>query len=144
MCGCPAPADRSGSPTERTVRIRGILIVLAATVALSFPATVVAKQGCRTKACEKRVWVKHQQRVVAPYKGILNAIARCESGHRWYLATGNGFYGGLQFHPRSWRAAGGRGMPHQASKLEQMYRAVRLQRLQGWGAWPECRRAAGV
>lgn len=142
--GCSAPADCSGSPSERTGRIRGLLIVLAALAVLSFPADAVAKRGCRTKACEKRVWVKHQKKVVGPYRAILERIAVCESTSRWSLNSGNGFYGGLQFSPGSWRTVGGKGLPHQHGKLEQMYRAVRLQRLQGWGAWPVCRHSAGV
>lgn len=77
--------------------------------------------------------------VVRPFRARLSRIAQCESGGRWHIATGNGFYGGLQFLPSSWWAVGGTGLPHYRSKLEQMYRAVRLMRLQGWGAWPVCR-----
>jgi hypothetical protein len=75
-----------------------------------------------------------------PFDGYLTRIARCESGLRWKINTGNGFYGGLQFTLPSWRAVGGSGYPHRASPLEQKYRAVRLSRLQGWGAWPVCGR----
>src|SRR2546427_544994 len=35
------------------------------------------------------------------------AIAQCESGGRWHLNTGNGYYGGLQFSGSTWQAAGG-------------------------------------
>lgn len=79
--------------------------------------------------------------VVRPYRARLLRMAGCESGGRWSIATGNGFYGGLQFTLSSWRAVGGRGYPHHASRLEQMYRAVRLMRVQGWGAWPVCQYA---
>lgn len=120
-----------------------VVALVAAILSMSTDAAV-AKGGCNTRACEKRVWVKHQKKVVAPYRSILEAIARCESEGRWWIATGNGFYGGLQFALGSWRAVGGKGMPHHASKLEQMYRAVRLQRMGGWGHWPRCRYAAGV
>lgn len=82
--------------------------------------------------------IARRLRTVAPHRGHLLAIAACESTSRWHIATGNGFYGGLQFTLRSWRAVGGRGLPHQASPLEQMYRAVLLSHLQGWGAWPVC------
>ena len=34
-------------------------------------------------------------------------LARCESGGRWNLNTGNGYYGGLQFSASTWQAAGG-------------------------------------
>lgn len=84
--------------------------------------------------CDRR-W-----RVVRPHRPYLLRIAACESGRRWHIATGNGFYGGLQFTLSSWSAVGGHGYPHWASPLEQMYRAVLLSRVQGWGAWPVCSR----
>jgi resuscitation-promoting factor RpfE len=92
--------------------------------------SVIPCRACR----ERRRW----RRVVRPYRAHLLAIASCESGRRWHIATGNGFYGGLQFTPSSWWSVGGRGMPHNASALEQMFRAVLLSRTQGWGAWPVC------
>jgi hypothetical protein len=85
--------------------------------------------------------VDHRPAVVAPYRARLQRIARCESGSRWHIATGNGFYGGLQVLPSTWWAVGGRGYPQQASALEQMYRAVKIMRMQGWGAWPHCQYA---
>jgi len=87
---------------------------------------------------EGHVPVDHRVGVVRPYRAHLDQIAACESGSRWHIATGNGFYGGLQFTLSSWRAVGGRGYPHWWSRLEQMYRAVLLERRQGWGAWPVC------
>jgi hypothetical protein len=92
---------------------------------------------CRA-ACHVRA---HQRRVVAPHRAHLTRMARCESTGRWHVNTGNGFYGGLQFTWSSWHAVGGRGYPHQATRLEQMYRAVLLKRVQGWGAWPVCQYA---
>lgn len=80
----------------------------------------------------------HRLIVVAPYRSRFERIARCESTSRWHLDTGNGYFGGIQFTLRSWSWVGGRGYPHWASKLEQMYRGVRLMRRQGWGAWPVC------
>jgi len=71
-------------------------------------------------------------------------IAACESDGNWSTNTGNGFYGGLQFSETSWRGVGGTGLPHQASKAEQIARAEKLQDLQGWGAWPVCSKKAGL
>ena len=71
-----------------------------------------------------------------------DALADCESGGRWDINTGNGYYGGLQFSLSSWRAVGGQGYPHQATKTEQIERADQLQAMQGWGAWPACSRQA--
>jgi hypothetical protein len=102
--------------------------------------------GCNTERCVRRMQrrghartLRRWQRTVAPHNAYLTRIARCESELRWHISTGNGFYGGLQFTLRSWQAAGGSGYPHHATPLEQKYRAVRLSRLQGWGAWPVCR-----
>lgn len=36
-----------------------------------------------------------------------DAIASCESGGDWHINTGNGYYGGLQFHHDTWIAYGG-------------------------------------
>ena len=70
--------------------------------------------------------------------GRWDALAACESGGNWSINTGNGYYGGLQFSLSSWRAVGGSGYPHQASKAEQIKRAEMLLARQGWGAWPAC------
>ena len=67
-----------------------------------------------------------------------DAIAQCESGGNWSINTGNGYFGGLQFSPATWRANGGSGMPHQASREEQIRVAENTLRTQGIGAWPTC------
>lgn len=136
------------------------VLPFALALGLLFPATGSAGhiEGCNTRSCDERVkracWKddacrarvvrKQWHRVADPYWGIFQAIAECESHGNWGISTGNGYYGGIQFALRSWQAVGGRGYPHHASKLEQIYRGVRLMRLQGWNAWPRCRYAAGV
>ncbi|MFC5286958.1 transglycosylase family protein [Actinokineospora guangxiensis] len=72
-----------------------------------------------------------------------DAIAQCESGGNWAINTGNGYYGGLQFLPSTWRANGGSGMPHQASRGEQIRVAENVLRTQGIGAWPSCGKRGG-
>ena len=67
-----------------------------------------------------------------------DAIAACESGGNWAINTGNGYYGGLQFTLGTWRANGGTGMPHQASREEQIRVAENVLQSQGIGAWPSC------
>ncbi len=69
-----------------------------------------------------------------------DAVAACESGGNWHTATGNGYYGGLQFTMSTWRANGGSGSPHQASRDEQIRVANNVLRSQGIGAWPVCGR----
>ena len=72
-----------------------------------------------------------------------DAVAQCESGGNWSIATGNGYYGGLQFTPSTWRANGGSGMPNQASREEQIRVAENVLHNQGIGAWPVCGKSTG-
>ncbi len=69
-----------------------------------------------------------------------DAVAACESGGNWAINTGNGYYGGLQFSLGTWRANGGNGSPHNASREEQIRVAENVLRSQGRGAWPVCGR----
>jgi LysM repeat protein len=72
-----------------------------------------------------------------------DAIAECESGGNWSINTGNGYYGGLQFSPSTWKAYGGEGNPANASRSEQIAVAERVLDGQGIGAWPVCGQRAG-
>lgn len=67
-----------------------------------------------------------------------DAIASCESGGNWAINTGNGYFGGLQFSPSTWSSNGGYGMPHLASRAEQIRVAENVLATQGIGAWPVC------
>ena len=74
-------------------------------------------------------------------------LAACESGGRWHINTGNGYYGGLQFSGPTWRAYGGGAFAryaHRATKLEQIRVAERVRRNQGWRAWPSCTLRLGL
>ncbi|MGC5564210.1 transglycosylase family protein [Streptomyces sp. FR-108] len=79
--------------------------------------------------------------------GVWDRIAQCESGGNWHINTGNGYYGGLQFSAGSWRAHGGTAYAataDKASKAQQIAVAAKVQRAQGWGAWPTCAARAGA
>jgi resuscitation-promoting factor RpfE len=69
-----------------------------------------------------------------------DAIAQCESGGNWAINTGNGFSGGLQFNSGTWRANGGAGAAHTASREEQIRVAENVLHSQGIHAWPVCGR----
>jgi len=74
-------------------------------------------------------------------------LAHCESGGRWHLNTGNGYYGGLQFSGSTWRAYGGghfAGRADKASRVQQIRVAERVLHAAGWGSWPVCSRKIGV
>ncbi|MEU9333721.1 transglycosylase family protein [Streptomyces sp. NPDC048290] len=79
--------------------------------------------------------------------GVWDRIARCESGGDWDINTGNGYYGGLQFSAGTWRAYGGTAYAptaDRATKEQQIAVATKVQRGQGWGAWPTCSAKAGA
>ncbi|MFD5270552.1 transglycosylase family protein [Streptomyces sp. NPDC058335] len=79
--------------------------------------------------------------------GVWDRIARCESGGNWHIDTGNGYYGGLQFSASTWRAFGGTAYAptaDRATREQQIAVATKVQRSQGWGAWPTCSTRAGA
>jgi LysM repeat protein len=86
--------------------------------------------------------IPSEPRTEAPWSVHWRDIARCESSLRWHINTGNGYYGGLQFLPATWREHGGRQFaywPHRAARKEQKIVAERvLHGVQGLGAWPVC------
>lgn len=88
-------------------------------------------------------WSEDADNVVLVDQLWLN-LAACESSGNWGIASGNGYFGGLQFRLDSWQLVGGAGYPHQAQPIEQIARADALQRLQGWKAWPVCSRRLGL
>jgi uncharacterized protein YabE (DUF348 family) len=97
------------------------------------PVTAVVEVGTKGKAlntARSKMWHK---------------IAKCESGGRWHINTGNGYYGGLQFNLATWRSQGGRDFaskPHKASKAEQITVANRLYAKRGVQPWGGCGKKA--
>ena len=77
---------------------------------------------------------------VKAYSVNWDAIAACESGGNWAISTGNGYSGGLQFTPSTWRSNGGSGSANGASREEQIRVAENVLHSQGIGAWPVCGR----
>lgn len=85
---------------------------------------------------------------------VWDALAKCESSGNWSINSGNGYYGGLQFSPRTWVAFGGSksALPPRpgvgkftASRSEQIRIAQRVQAsVQGWNAWPGCNKKLGL
>lgn len=74
-------------------------------------------------------------------------VAQCESGGNWGIDTGNGYQGGLQFAPSTWRAFGGgdyAASANLASRAQQIVVAERVLAAQGWNAWPVCSQKAGA
>ena len=100
------------------------------------------------KATDKVVLVGTKQAEVSAGStsgnSVWDRLAQCESGGNWSINTGNGFYGGVQFSASTWRAMGGSGLPHQASRETQIAIAKKLQARAGWGQWPGCSSKLGL
>jgi uncharacterized protein YabE (DUF348 family) len=79
---------------------------------------------------------------------VWDRLAQCEATGNWGVNSGNGYYGGLQFDARTWRAYGGTDyapLPHQASREEQIAVASKVRDDRGgYGAWPACSRRLGL
>lgn len=78
---------------------------------------------------------------------LLSPLARlrgCESGGRYDISTGNGYYGAYQFSRSTWQGLGMPGTPDHASARDQDAAAVRLHARSGWSPWPACSRSLGL
>jgi uncharacterized protein YabE (DUF348 family) len=97
----------------------------------------------------EKVKVGTKQRPAAPSVpggGVWDALAQCEAGGNWSANTGNGYYGGLQFHPDTWRSYGGQGLPSENSREQQIAIAQKLVNANGgsFSAWPHCSSQLGL
>jgi hypothetical protein len=111
------------------MRVRTLISSALVTVAAATPLAVVTAPA---NAASISTW---------------DRLAHCESGGRWHIHTGNGYYGGLQISSGTWRAYGGKRyarLPHRATKLQQIRIGERIKNGQGWRAWPTCSRRIGV
>ncbi|WP_420834012.1 transglycosylase family protein [Streptomyces antarcticus] len=76
-----------------------------------------------------------------------DCVADCESGGRWAVNTGNGFYGGLQFWQPTWEEYGGlvfAARADLATREQQVRIAEDVLGAQGWDAWPVCAKRYGL
>ncbi len=149
--GCTANARRF-CPNQQ-VRRGELAVFVARALDLVPRATLKQQLLAKRKKLERRRRqaerrrarrARRRRRRAAVPPGVWDRLAACEAGGRWSINTGNGYYGGLQFSLGSWRAVGGRGYPHHASREEQIKRGRMLRDRQGWGAWPACSRKLGL
>lgn len=80
------------------------------------------------------------------YRTVWDALSECESGGNW--SSNVGLYdGGLQFHPDTWRRAGGtRYAPYawQATREQQIAVAESWLARTSWAQWPACSARLGL
>jgi resuscitation-promoting factor RpfB len=131
--------------TYRLVRHNGKLVsrTKIKSKLIKKPVTEVILVGTKTTV-EKSSSGSSSGTSSTPSGSVWDRLAQCESGGNWSINTGNGYYGGLQFSLSTWRAYGGSGMPHEASREEQIAIAKKLQADAGWGAWPACSSKLGL
>jgi LysM repeat protein len=121
-------------------RLRPVVLA-SATTSRSYRSDRVRVRSDRTRVRSDRARVTRSSAIG---NSVWDRLAQCESGGNWGINTGNGYSGGLQFTASTWRAAGGSGSAHNASRAEQIRVAKRVQQQQGWGAWPACSRRLGL
>jgi hypothetical protein len=78
-----------------------------------------------------------------PTNAQLAALRMCESTDRYFVNTGNGYYGAYQFSAVTWWWLGYSGYPHEASPAVQDQAVRDLYALMGWSPWPACSRSLG-
>jgi len=113
------------------------------TVVNGVATTVVVKQKVTTKVKNRVVKVgsNTKRKINLARAKKWDKIAKCESGRRWHINTGNGYYGGLQFSRATWRSVKGyhfASYPHKATRAEQITVANRLYAQRGFKPW-SCR-----
>jgi hypothetical protein len=120
----------AGSVLAAGVLVGGFVTPVPAGAATFTPsATVhhVAATGQRHESTRHRV-MNHK----------LRRLRHCESGGRYHINTGNGYYGAYQFAKSTWHGLGYHGLPSNATKRKQDTAAKRLHAQQGWHPWPVC------
>jgi hypothetical protein len=70
----------------------------------------------------------------------LHKLRVCESGDRYHVNTGNGYYGAYQFNRGTWHSLGMHGRPDKAKATHQDKAAKKLHAKSGWAPWPSCAR----
>ena len=136
--------ERDGKDGRRNVTYR-LRFVNGELVARKVVSSTVRVKAVPTIV---RVGTKEEPTAEPNFAGgstVWDRLAQCESGGNWAINTGNGYYGGLQFNLATWRAYGGTGYPHQASRATQIAVATRLRDARGgYGAWPGCSAKLGL
>jgi hypothetical protein len=126
-----SPATLSAKPRSRSADERHTRCV---TKPLPGPKWCQAEWDARPSSSRSSTWF-----VPEPWlRARLARIRSCESGGRYHIATGNGFYGAYQFMLSTWHSQGGQGYPHQNPPAVQDFYAAKLYRAAGPGPWPVC------
>lgn len=140
VVGAGWSAPQSAAPAPELVAVVAMAEPVPVTYRAPKPASAPKPETARV-AHVQQVQPQPVAQPVATYSGNWDAVAQCESGGNWQIATGNGYYGGLQFSLDTWLAYGGgqyASRPDYASRAQQIHIAEKVLAGQGAGAWPHC------
>ncbi|MGH9037468.1 MAG: transglycosylase family protein [Acidimicrobiia bacterium] len=98
----------------------------------------------RTSRSSRRVAPRPAPAPVPVTGDVWARLRACESGGRYDINTGNGYYGAYQSLRSTWKGLGYPGSPHEAPPAMQDEAAQKLQARSGWGQWPACTRRLGL
>jgi hypothetical protein len=126
-----------------------VLAVAAALVPAASQASPSLGDGESVSSSERRRPAERPLSQRVAYYEELICIAEHESGGRWDIATGNGYYGGLQmdrqfqqtYAPRLYRR---KGTADNWTREEQLRAAARAVRARGFSPWPTTARICGL
>ncbi|GAA3307344.1 LysM peptidoglycan-binding domain-containing protein [Streptomyces cinereospinus] len=128
------------------MRSRSLTIALAATL-FTVLAPAAAQAAPPSPLPASGPAAVHESAACADDQWPWGCVAQCESGGNWHINTGNGYYGGLQFSPSTWKAFGGLKYAPRAdlaTRQQQIAVAREVVAVQGWGAWPVCATRYGL
>lgn len=123
---------------------------MAVVLALALSATTFGSDGAPDALAPAETWVTDAADAPSlepAYRPIWDRLAMCESTQNWHIASGNGYFGGLQMDMVFWRRHGGlayASRPDRASREAQIAVAEVGLAVQGWSAWPACSRRLGL
>ena len=113
-------------------------------------APLRAEQAARAAAeAARQAALARQARVITkrenPVTGdVWYQLRLCESGNRYNVNTGNGYYGAYQYDLRTWNNYMGYARPDLAPAEVQDAKAQDTQARRGWSPWPACARKLGL
>lgn len=129
-----APASAAPAPAAAPAQV-GVQVAAAPAASRALPVRQRYVRKYRLKGWELRQIRKSKRWAETPKA---RSVRQCESGDRYRINTGNGYYGAWQFAAGTWLGVGGgryAQRAHQAPKFAQDHMAWRLWTRQGWGPW---------
>jgi hypothetical protein len=128
------PLSRTGAAVLATAASVITLGLPVAAASAAVPAAARSRPATVPHGVSAHEWSR--VRALAP---ALHVLRMCESGGRYALASGNGYYGAYQFLPATWHSLGYHGLPNHAAPAVQDAAAVRLHDRRGsWADWGSC------